>query len=168
MDYNFKVLFSQFNPTVEQMKAMFQDLWRKNDENQTEISKLHRENEANRSKISELKNEIELLKMIAVNDEPSCPVCLEKFDRNVRRPYALSCAHMVCAQCLSPALKGFSLSFIRSCNENARRRPGCALMREPTSLNNSDNISDERHPSKQCPVCRTQVTTELKVICLRS
>lgn len=188
MDYNFKVLFSQFNPTVDQMKAMFQDLWRKNDENQSEISKLRLENEANRSKISnlnlannekldklagmerknsELKSEIELLKMLAVNEEPSCPVCLEKFDEKVRQPYVLSCPHMVCAQCLSPALSGLSLSFIRSVNKNARRRGG-ALMSEPTSLNNGDYISDQRHPSKLCPVCRTPVTTELKRICLHS
>ena len=188
MDYNFKVLFSQFNPTVEQMKAMFQDLWRKNDENQSEISRLRHENEAYRSKIfslklendqksekiagmetknSQLTSEIELLKMLAVNEEPSCPVCLEKFDEKFRQPYVLSCPHMVCAQCLGPALSGPSLSFIRSVNKNARRRGG-ALMSEPTSLNNGDNISDQRHPSKLCPVCRTPVTTELKRICLHS
>ena len=188
MDYNFKVLFSQFNPTVDQMKAMFQDLWRKNDENQTEILKLRQENSANRSKIislklendeksdkiagmetknSELTSEIELLKMIAVNEEPSCPVCLEKFDEKVRQPYVLSCPHLVCAQCLSPALGRLSLNFIRSVNKNARRRGG-GLMSEPTSLNNANTISDQSHPSKLCPVCRTPVTTELKRICLYS
>ena len=186
MDYNFKVLFSQFDPTVEQMKAMFQDLWRKNDENQSEISKLRHENEANRSKISSLKlenhqksdkiveierknseltSENEVLKMLAVNEEPSCPVCLEKFDENDHQPYVLSCPHMVCAQCLSPALDGLSLSFIRRYNENARRSGGAFMSH---FLNNSDNISDQRHPSRLCPVCRTPVTTELKRICLHS
>ena len=39
------------------MKAMLQDLWQKNDENQSEISRLRQENEANRIKISSLKLE---------------------------------------------------------------------------------------------------------------
>ena len=188
MDYNFKVLFSQFNPTADQMKAMFQDLWRKNDENQSEISKLRQQDEANQSKISSLKlenhqksdkiarmekknseltSEIELLKMLAVNEKPSCPVCLENFDEKFRQANVLSCPHMVCAQCLGPALSGFSLSFIRCYNKNARRL-GCALMSEQPSLNNGANISDQRHPSKQCPVCQTPVTTELRRICLNS
>lgn len=192
MEYNFKVLFTQFNPTVDQMKAMFQDLWRKNDENQSEISRLRGENEAKQSKISSLElendekshkiagmereksklmSEIELLKMIAVNEEPSCPVCLEKFDGNDRQPYLLSCPHMVCAQCLSQGLSRHSVTFIRAYNESARRR-GPELMSEPTVgptyLNIGDYISDQRHPSKLCPVCRTPVTTELRRICLHS
>ena len=64
----------------------------------------------------------------------SCPVCLEGFDTEAHQPYALSCPHMVCAECLYPALE---------------------------SRNNRSN-QGESHPSKRCPVCRARVNTSLK------
>ena len=70
----------------------------------------------------------------------SCPVCLEGFDTEAHQPYALSCPHMVCAECLYPALE---------------------------SRNNRSN-QGESHPSKRCPVCRARVNTSLKKICLQS
>ena len=47
MDYNFQALFTHFNPTDAQIKAMLQDLWRKNDENQKLIDKIRREKDEN-------------------------------------------------------------------------------------------------------------------------
>ena len=70
----------------------------------------------------------------------TCPVCLEDFDTEAHQPYALSCPHMVCAECLYPALE---------------------------SRNNRNN-QGESHPSKRCPVCRARVNTSLKKICLQS
>ena len=79
----------------------------------------------------------ELLRLIE-EQKPSCPVCLENFDTESHQPYALSCPHMVCAQCLYPALE-------RHVNRN---------------------IQGESHPSTRCPICRTRVNTSLKKICL--
>ena len=82
-----------------------------------------------------------------IGQKPSCPVCLENFDTESRQPYALSCPHMVCAQCLYPALE-------RAANWIAYR-----------SRDNRDS-QGESHPSRRCPVCRTRVNTFLKKICL--
>merc|ERR1711937_168075 len=219
MDFKFQAVFSHINPTNDQMKAILQDFWKKNEENQAEIIKLQlkeaesqaelvklqrketdskaeiarlayeyekckgenfrlreennehqgenvrlrqeyeqklleqislleRENEEKltleiQKKTSEIKNQRELSK-------PSCPVCLEYFDKEARQPYALSCEHMVCAQCLHPVL-------------SRRRRGGrfCDLHQQYKSARIGMN-----HPSKRCPVCRKPVTTELKKICL--
>ena len=136
------------------MKAILQDFWRKNEENQSEIvklqlkeaesqaeiarlryenekctgenSKLRQENNGHQGEIFRLRQENEqkqheIALLEHENDEklaaaverktseilsqielskPSCPVCLENFDTEARQPYALSCEHMVCAQCL--------------------------------------------------------------------
>ena len=159
MDFNFQAVFSHINPTTDQMKAILQDFWRKNEENQAEIVKLQRKEAESRAEIERLRYENEICKgencrlrqennehlgeyfklrqeneqslhEIALleheNDEkltteiqkktreiinqidlskPSCPVCLEHFDTEACQPYALSCEHMVCAQCLYPVLR---------------------------------------------------------------
>ena len=95
---------------------------------------------------SKLRNEKIVLEDEMEEQKPSCPVCMENFDTDKRQPYALSCPHMVCAKCLHPGLK--TIKMIRS--------------------RDSPTIQAERHPSKRCPICRTQVTTPLKKICLQS
>ena len=140
------------------MRAILQDLWRKNEENQSEIVKLQRkeaesqaeiarglieiarlryeydkstgencrlrkENNEHQGEISRLRQENEacIALLEHENDEkvaaavekktreilsqielskPSCPVCLENFATGARQPYALSCEHMICANCL--------------------------------------------------------------------
>ena len=198
MDFNFQALFSHINLTNDQMKAILQDFWRKNDENQSEIGRLQQKVVESQNEISTLRHENEKYKrencklrqennehqgenfrlsqeneqnqhefalLQHENDDklaaeverktrelrqevnmmqvflPSCPICLENFDTGARQPYALSCPHMVCAQCLAPAFD--------------RRMPG----QRPIGSS---------HPSKRCPVCRTRVTAPLKKICLNS
>ena len=161
MDSNFQALFTHLNPTEDQLKAILQDLWRKNDEKQKEISKIREENfaksmeiiEMNR-KVEALTDENELLKMIKACDDISCSVCLENFDEEDHQPYGLSCPHVICSQCLYPALVRLDrLSFPAHSSE---------------CLNNAHIIPDQNHPSKRCPVCREPVTTKLKKVCLRS
>ena len=136
------------------MRAILQDFWRKNEENQSEIVKLQRKEAESQAEIARLRYEYDKstgencrlrkennehqgeifrlrqeneqkLHEIALleheNDEklaaavekktreilsqielskPSCPVCLENFATGARQPYALSCEHMVCANCL--------------------------------------------------------------------
>ena len=91
MDSNFQALFTHLNPTEDQLKAILQDLWRKNDEKQKEINKIREENFAKSMNIIEmniclqdtflkveaLTDENELLKMIKTCDDISCSVCLE-------------------------------------------------------------------------------------------
>ena len=166
MDFNFQALFSHINLTNDQMKAILQDFWRKNEENQSEIGRLQQKDAESQDEISRLRHENEKYKSencklrqennehlgenfrlsqeneqnqhefallqhenddklaaaIAAEVErktrelrqevnmmqvflPSCPVCLENFDKEARQPYALSCEHMVCAQCLHPVLR---------------------------------------------------------------
>ena len=155
MDSNFQALFTHLNPTEDQLKAILQDLWRKNDEKQKEISKIREENfaksmeiiEMNR-KVEALTEENELLKMIKTCNDISCSVCLENFDDEDHQPYVLSCPHVICSKCLWPALAPFALS---------SKYP-----------NNGHIIRDQNHLSKRCPVCRERVTTKLKKVCLRS
>jgi len=155
MDSNFQALFTHLNPTEDQLKAILQELWRKNDEKQKEISKIREENfaksmeiiEMNR-KVEALTDENELLKMIKTCNDISCSVCLENFDDEDHQPYVLSCPHVICSQCLYPALVRLGLS--------------------SEYLNNAHVIHNQNHPSKRCPVCREPVTTKLKKVCLRS
>ena len=67
MDYNFQALFTHFNPTDDQVKAMLQDLWRKNDENQKLIDKIRREKDENQ-KLAE-KNQKVIDKIHQENEE---------------------------------------------------------------------------------------------------
>ena len=163
MDFNFQALFSHIDVTNDQMKAILQDFWKKNEENQSEIVKLQLKHAEGQAEIARLRQENEKCKdencrLRLKNDEhqgenfrlqqeneqilheiallehedderfttemeetaselrsevlnqiellkPSCPVCLESFDTDARQPYALSCPHMVCAQCLDPVLR---------------------------------------------------------------
>ena len=207
MDFNFQALFSHINLTNEQMKAILQDFWSKNEENQSEIGRLREKDAESQDEISRLRHENDKLKsencklrqennehqgenfrlsqeneqnqhefalLQHENDDklaaaverkisevriqmeqskPSCPVCFEYFDTEARQPYALSCPHMVCAQCLYPAL------------ERRHRRLGYSnkLHHEYES----EGIG-RAHPSRKCPVCRTRVIAPLKKICLNS
>ena len=154
MDSNFQALFTHLNPTEDQLKAILQDLWRKNDEKQKEINKIREENfaksmeviEMNR-KVEALTDENELLKMIKSSNDISCSVCLENFDEEDHQPYVLSCPHVICSTCLYPALVRLALS--------------------SEYLNNAHVIHNLNHPSKRCPICREPVTTKLKKVCLR-
>ena len=163
MDSNFQALFTHLNPTEDQLKAILQDLWRKNDEKQKEISKIREENfvksmeiiEMNR-KVEALTEENELLKMIKTCNDISCSVCLQNFDEEDHQPYVLSCPHVICAECLFPALGRLTLP--------APIPSGWSS----ATLNNGHMIQNQNHPSKRCPVCREPVTTKLKKVCLRS
>ena len=105
MDSNFQALFTHLNPTEDQLKAILQDLWRKNDKKQKKISKIREENfaksmeiiEMNR-KVEALTDENELLKMIKTCNDISCSVCLENFDEEDHQPYVLSCPHVICSE----------------------------------------------------------------------
>ena len=141
---------------IEEKRDKIEELERKNNEQEEEKSalmqqncELDRYNELLESEIDEKSNKIEELERrleIEIEEQkPSCPVCLENFDTEARQPYALSCPHMVCAQCLYPALE-------RPTNRRRRRA--------------NRNNRGENHPSKRCPVCRTRVNTSLKKICL--
>ena len=177
MDSNFQALFTHLNPTEDQLKAILQDLWRKNDEKQKEISKIREENfaksmeiiemnrkvealtgkvEALTGKVEALTEENELLKMIKTCDDISCSVCLQNFDEEDHQPYVLSCPHVICAECLFPALVRITLP--------APIPSGWSS----ATLNNAHMIQNQNHPSKRCPVCREPVTTKLKKVCLRS
>ena len=164
MDSNFQALFTHLNPTEDQLKAILQDLWRKNDEKQKEISKIREENfaksmeiiEMNR-KVEALTEENELLKMIKTCNDISCSVCLQNFDEEDHQPYVLSCPHVICSECLFPALGRLTLP--------APMSSGGSLIE---TLNNAHMIQNQNHPSKRCPVCREPVTTKLKKVCLRS
>ena len=68
-DSNFQALFNYLPD--DQVKALLQDLWRKNAESK---------------RIDDLTNEIEL-KLLEVSDAVSCQICLEKFDTEDRQPY---------------------------------------------------------------------------------
>ena len=140
---------------IEEKRDKIEELERKNNEQEEEKSalmqqncELDRYNELLESEIDEKSNKIEELERrleIEIEEQkPSCPVCLENFDTEARQPYALSCPHMVCAQCLYPALE-------RPTNRRRRRA--------------NRNNRGENHPSKRCPVCRTRVNTSLKKIC---
>jgi len=127
------------NVPIVRNKLLYSDLERKHTELKKMYSKLTNEK-------NDLENKIE-------EQKPSCPVCMQKFDTEECQPYALSCPHIVCAQCLHPALETDEL---RQLNLWAQ------LMHDnPIGL-------AERHPSKRCPICRIQVTTQLKKICLQS
>lgn len=39
------------------------------------------------------------LKFLASNDQAECPVCLDHFDDEVKKPETLSCCHKVCKEC---------------------------------------------------------------------
>ena len=56
MDFNFQTLFSHL--TNDQMKAILQDFWRKNEENHTEMSILQRKEAESQNEISRLRQEI--------------------------------------------------------------------------------------------------------------
>ena len=124
MDSNFQALFTHL--THDQVKAMLQDLWRKNDEKQTEIDMIRQENDKNKNELDKIRrekyqkslkimtmgkridaltNKIEVLKMSAAGANLSCPVCLENFDTEDHQAYVLSCPHMICSKCLHPALQ---------------------------------------------------------------
>ena len=163
MDSNFQALFTHLNPTEDQLKAILQDLWRKNDEKQKEISKIREENfaksmeiiEMNR-KVEALTEENELLKMIKTCNDISCSVCLQNFDEEDHQPYVLSCPHVICSECLFPALVPAPVG------------SGLPPLDLIETLNNAHMIQNQNHPSKRCPVCREPVTTKLKKVCLRS
>ena len=129
-----------------ELQVMYSECQRKNgrlesdlDEKRNEIEELERKNNEQKEETSELVRLIEELSL--EETKPSCPVCLENFDTESHQPYALSCPHMVCAQCLYPAL-------------------------ERDESRDNRNIRGESHPSKHCPICRTRVNTPLKKICL--
>ena len=164
MDSNFQALFTHLNPTEDQLKAILQDLWRKNDEKQKEISKIREDLsmeiiEMSR-KVEALTEENELLKMIKTCNDISCSVCLRNFDEEDHQPYVLSCPHVICAECLFPALVPAPLLTLP-----APIGSGWSLIE---TLNNAHMIQNQNHPSKRCPVCREPVTTKLKKVCLRS
>ena len=96
---------------------------------------------------TKLRNEKIDLEAEIEEQKPSCPVCMENFDTDKCQPYVLSCPHMVCAQCLHPALEK---------NELIRSRDTRII--QPGKI----------HSSKRCPICRTQVTTPLQKVCLQS
>ena len=172
MNSNFEALFTHLNPTDDQIKAMLQDLWRKNDEKQNELDKLRRENSQKAHKImtmdrknDDLTNEIEVLKMLAAGANVSCPVCLENFDTEDHQAYVLSCPHMICSRCLHPAFETNVDPLIYRMTRTGRvSRPATSCER----LNNRHVIHDENHPSKRCPVCREPVYSKLKKICLNA
>ena len=221
MDFNFQALFSHINLTNDQMKAILQDFWRKNEENQSEIgklqqketesqgeiSRLHREIEKHQSEICRLRqenndhqgenfrprreneqylHEISLFQhendeilaaeierqdrqatMLIELSKPSCPVCLENFDSEAHQPYALSCPHMICAECLNPALGTVHINFLVSVE---RLNDLLSIGRSALDYDHRRFLYRNilRHPSKRCPVCRTEVTTPFKKICLNS
>ena len=148
MDSNFQALFTHL--THDQVKAVLQDLWRKNDEKQKEISKIREENfaksmeiiEMNR-KVEALTEENELLKMIKTCNDISCSVCLQNFDEEDHQPYVLSCPHIICSDCLD------------NVNVVSERQ-------------NDDRNHDQNLSSKICPECNGPVTTTLKKGCLRA
>ena len=171
MDCNFQALFSHL--TEDQVKAILQDLWRKNDEKQNELDKVRQENEKNKNELDKIRrekyqqslkimtmgkridaltNKIEVLKMSTADANLSCPVCLENFDSEDHQAYLLSCPHMICSKCLHPALQNSGL-ISRPATNSARR-------------NNRHIIRDENHPSNRCPICREPVTNILRKICL--
>ena len=59
MDFNFQALFSHINVTNDQMKAILQDFWRKNEENQAEIGRLQQKEVENQGEIMRLRQEID-------------------------------------------------------------------------------------------------------------
>ena len=121
------------NSDFERKKIFYIELERKHTKLKRILIKL-------RSEKIDLEDEIE-------EQKPSCLVCMENFDTEERQPYALSCPHMVCAQCLHPDLE--TNEFIRLSHREA-------------------SIILDSHPPKRCPICRTQVTTPLKKICLQT
>ena len=114
-----------------------------NEERKSELVRQNQELDKKYSELQEKYSECERynarLESEIQEQKISCPVCLEDFDTEAHQPYALSCPHMVCAECLYPALE---------------------------SRNNRNN-QGESHPSKRCPVCRARVNTSLKKICLQ-
>ena len=176
MDSNFQALFTHLNPTEDQLKAILQDLWRKNDEKQKEISKIREENFAKsieimkmNRKVENLTNENELLKMIKTCDDVSCSVCLENFDAEEHQAYVLSCPHVICSKCLYPALEPNVPSVVSETTiRNGHPVTTSRIAPRSERLNNGHIIRDQNHPSKRCPVCREPVTTKLKKVCLRS
>lgn len=105
MDFILQTVFTHINPTPDQMKAIFQELCRKNEENETTIvrlqekeaesqseilrlrqekdkdqiekSKLRQENDAKAEKIAELERKYSELKGLE-EQKISCSVCPEK------------------------------------------------------------------------------------------
>ena len=128
------------NVEFERKKLFYTELERKH----TELKKMY----------SKLRNEKTVLEDEIEEQKPSCPVCLENFDTEDCQPYALSCEHIVCAECLHPGLE--TNKELRSSIYEEMSR-GWPMVR-----------TIERHPSKRCPICRTPVTTSLKKICLQS
>ena len=127
------------------MKAILQDFWRKNEENQAEIGRLQQKEVENQGKIERLLQEIderENHETFIENELEAKSDIIEDLER--KNNYALSCPHMVCARCLYPALE-----------------------RERYHQHDID-IQGGSHPSRRCPICRTRVNTRLKKICLQS
>ena len=54
MDFKFQAVFSHINPTNDQMKAILQDFWRKNEENQAEIIRLQKKEAESQAEIVKL------------------------------------------------------------------------------------------------------------------
>ena len=183
MDSNFQALFSHL--THDQVKAVLQDLWRKNDEKQHELDKIRKENDKNKNELDKIRrekyqkslkimtmgkaidaltNKIEVLQMSKASANLSCPVCLENFDSEDHRAYVLNCPHMICSKCLHPALQPDVNLLVYK-----RTRTSGLISRQATNSerrNNRHIIHDENHPSKRCPICREPVTTKLRKIFL--
>ena len=148
---NYEIFLEQ---EIDEYRNKIEELGRKNNEQEEEKSEIMRQNcefDRKNSELlvmySECQRKNERLEMEIEEQKPSCPVCLENFDTEARQPYALSCPHMVCAQCLYPALE-------RTTNRRQRRNNRRRIQRQ-----------GESHPSKRCPVCRTRVNASLKKIC---
>ena len=184
MDFNFQALFSHISLTHDQMKAILQDFWRKNEENQSEIgrlqqkvvesqnenSRLRHENEKYKSENTKLRQENnEHLEDNELNQE-NFAMIQEEFDdllaAEVERKTSeltkqIELSKPSCPVCLQNFDTEARQPYALSCPHMV-----CAHCLRPGPAQNSREGS--RHPSKRCPVCRTQVTTPLKKICLNS
>ncbi|CAI2303173.1 unnamed protein product [Caenorhabditis sp. 36 PRJEB53466] len=54
---------------------------------------------------------VETIRDIKSNLKPSCSICTEEFDSNVRIPKVLTCGHTFCVQCIDKMLKSVQVSF---------------------------------------------------------
>ena len=176
MDFNFQTLFSHL--TDDQMKAILQDFWRKNEENHTEMGILQRKEAESQNEISRLRQEInDRDKKISLLNDESERTKIE-FERKIKDLNAKNSQ-------LEKKIDGQTLS-CPVCHENfdtedhqpfALSCPHmvCARCLYPAALMTQCSLADEfgkspemAHPSNRYPVCRTVVTTQLKKIWLNS
>uniref|UniRef100_A0A1I7TKB7 RING-type domain-containing protein n=1 Tax=Caenorhabditis tropicalis TaxID=1561998 RepID=A0A1I7TKB7_9PELO len=53
---------------------------------------------------------VESIRSVKFNLKPSCTICMEAFDTNVRIPKVLGCGHSFCIKCIEGVLKSMQIS----------------------------------------------------------